>query len=85
LDSFTGARDLVSLRSQLSVGGCLALLTDAKETAPAGHDRWIAEVKKSVTSEVATLIRELGQLVQCLKEYQAAGGSESIRLYYSDR
>jgi hypothetical protein len=81
----TGERDLVSLRSQLSVGGGLALLADAQETAPAGHEKSISGIKRSVTPEVVTLNRELGQLVQCLQEYQAAGGSESIRFYYLDR
>jgi hypothetical protein len=84
-DFASGAGEPDSLRSWLSVAGCRALLAETKAPVAIGQERRIAEIKERVTPEVATLNRELGQLVQCLKEYRASGGSESIRFHYLDR
>jgi hypothetical protein len=84
-DLVIGTGQLGSLRALLSVAGCLALLKDAEIQATPAHDHRIAEIRGLVAPEVGTLNRELGQLVQCLKEYLAAGGSASIRFYYLDR
>jgi hypothetical protein len=84
-DFMTARRDIVSLRSFLSVGGSLVLLSDAQEPAADGHQSWIPEIKECVIPEVGALTRELDELVQCLKEYRAAGGSGSIQRFYLDR
>jgi hypothetical protein len=84
-DFMTARPDVVSLRSFLSLGGSLVLLADSQEPAAVGHRSWIPEIKECVITEVGALTRELDELVQCLKEYRAAGGSGSIQRFYLDR